>query len=684
MDAFVTDINIENSFFAVTIRSPLARGRLLGVECPQMPSSCTLITAEDIPGVNQLDMFPIPILTKDKVSYIGEPVGILVGPDELKLWTYAAECKVLIEQDEEDVAQENLGQTEEIMERNFVIGRHESPDMPENERQKVKTVVQGVYRTGIQDHWNAEPFCALTTFFEDEIITYTATQWQAHTRNSVAKVLGTNHERVKVVPTRLGLHLDGKLWYPSLVACHAALGAFLTRETVKLCLTREECFRYGPKRPETEIKITSSIGEDGKILKTDIEAVVNMGVEGVFTEEILTRICIGSIGAYRISPIVVKAAAVKNSIPYQGPFEGFGLSQGFFAVERHISRIADMVGVEPAEWRIKHALKTNGKLAMGIPLKEQVFAEQVIERVAAMSDYKRKWASYNLLRGRDKSQETPSRGIGIALAYQGSGLLFGGKHDYSVEVTLKEDGSLVITTSVDVGFARILRDLAVKILDVAPEKVQVIDGVNAGPATASRNVTVITKLVEHCYSAIKRQRTRTALPITVRRVYKPSMPSDQTGLKEEWGKIDPNALSSLSWTAGVVEVEVDRIPKIRNIWLCIEGGRIIAPKKAERSVKIASIHALNWASRENAFYTDGKIDDPVIYSYDVPSPVDAPPITVSFIENNDADPKGICELPYSVIPAAYAQAVSQARNHVFEKIPLNVKDIWLAGQAESV
>ncbi|MDR0784710.1 MAG: molybdopterin-dependent oxidoreductase [Treponema sp.] len=683
MDAFVTDINIEDSLFAVTIRSPSARGRFIGVERLQTPSSYTLITAKDIPGVNQLDTFPVPILAKDKVSYIGEPVGILIGPDELKLWAYAADCKVLIEQNEENAALENSEQTEEIMERNFVIGQTTSLDAPENETQKVKTVVQGVYRTGIQEHWEAEPFCALSVFFENKATVYTATQWQAHTRSSVAKALGTTAEMVKVIPTRLGFHLDGKLWYPSLVACHAALGAFLTKRPVKLCLTREECFHYGPKRPETEIKITSSIGEDGKILKTDIEANINIGAERVFTEEFLARICIGSLGAYRLSPITVKAVAVKSGIPYQGPFEGFGASHGFFAIERHVSRIADAVGVEPAEWRVKHALKKNGKLAIGIPLKEQVFAEQAMERVAAASDYKRKWASYNLLRERGSPQETPLRGIGIALAYQGSGLLFGSKLDCSVEVTLKEDESLVIAASVDVGFARILRDLAVKILETAPEKTQVVDGANAGPSTASRNVAVVTKLVERCCSAIKRQRMRTPLPITARRVYKPSMLADQTWTKETGGRIDQNALSSLSWAAGVVEVEINRSPKIRGLWLCIEGGRIIAPERAERAVKIASMHALSWASRENLFYTDGKIDESLIYNYDVPSPIDAPPITVSFIENGDADPKGICELPYSVIPAAYAQALSQALNHAFEKIPLNAKDVWTAEQASA-
>jgi CO/xanthine dehydrogenase Mo-binding subunit len=674
MDIFVTDINIENSLFAVTIRSPSARGRLVGVEVPQMPSSYTLITAKDIPGVKQLAEFPVPILAGDRVSYIGEPVGVLVGPDDLKLCTYAADCKVLIEQ--EDVADEDSVQAEKLMERNFVIGGTASPDAVEN--QNAGTIVQGVYRTGIQDHWVAEPFCALTTFSDDKIVVYTATQWRAHTRDSVAGVLGISPETVEVIPTKLGFHLDSKLWYPSLVACHAALGSFFTKKPVKLCLTREECFRYGPKRPETEIKITSSIKGDGEVLKTDIEVNVNVGAGGIFTEETLTRVCIGSLGAYRLSPVTVKAAAVKSAIPYQGAFEGFGLAQGFFAIERHVSRIADISHMGPAEWRAKHALKQNDKLAVGVPLKERVFADQVMERVAAMADYKRKWASYNLLRGRDNPEETPLRGIGIALAYQGGGLLFGGKTDCSVEVTLNEDESLIIKTSADSGFARVLIDLATKILEVAPEKMRVIDCADEGVSTASRNVAVIAKLTERCCLAIKEQWTQAPRPITVRRVYEPVMAAaDKTWVRDP---IDQNALSPLSWAAGVVEVEIDRIPKIRGLWLCIEGGRILAPERAERAVKRAAVHALGWAVREEVFYTDGKIDDALLYNYDVPSPIDAPPISVSFIENEGVDPKGICELPYSVAPSAYVQAVSQALNRAFEKIPLKVKDVWDAEQ----
>ncbi|MDR0643317.1 MAG: molybdopterin-dependent oxidoreductase [Treponema sp.] len=680
MDVFVTDINIENSLFAVTLRSPSAQGRFVGVELPQTPYSYTLITAKDIPGVNQLDTFPVPILARDTVSYIGEPVGILVGPDDLKLWAYAEDCKVLIEQDKENTTPKDSEQIKKITERNFVIGETPSSDMSKDGYQNVKTVVQGVYRTGIQEHWESEPFCALTVFFEDKITVYTATQWQVHTRNSVAKVLGVTTETIEVIPTKLGFHLDGKLWYPSLIACHAALGAFLTRSPVRLCLTREECFRYGPKRPETEIKITSDVRENGKVLRTDIEVNINMGAEGVFAEETLARVCIGSLGAYRFPTVNMKAVAVKSSIPCQGPFEGFGLSQGFFAIERHISHIADTVGMDPAEWRIKYALKKNGKLAIGIPLKEQVFIDQVMERVAAMSDYNRKWASYNLLRGRDDPEETLLRGIGIALAYQGSGLLFSGRTACSVEVTLKEDESLVIRTSADSGFAPILRDLAVRILEVRPEKAQVIDGADAGPSTASRNIAVVTKLAERCCLAIKKQRTRTPPPITVRRVYKPSMSVDKGWIKEEAEKIDQNALSPLSWAACVVEVEIDRIPKIRGLWICIEGGRILAPERAERAIRRASMHALGWTAWENLFYTDGKIDETLIYNYDISSPIDAPPITVNFIKDGGAEPKGIGELPFSVIPAAYTQAVSQALNHVFEKIPLNIKDIWQAEQ----
>jgi CO/xanthine dehydrogenase Mo-binding subunit len=145
--------------------------------------------------------------------------------------------------------------------------------------------------------------------------------------------------------------------------------------------------------------------------------------------------------------------------------------------------------------------------------------------------------------------------------------------------------------------------------------------------------------------------------------------------------LDAQSLSLLSCGAAVVEVEIDPveyIPKIRGAWLGIDAGKILSEARARRSLKFSIIQALGWASREQLSYVDGQIPLGHIYDYNIPSPRDIPPITIDFIWNDTVNPKGIGELPFSCIPAAYAQAVSQAMDYPFEKIPLTARDVWEA------
>jgi CO/xanthine dehydrogenase Mo-binding subunit len=143
--------------------------------------------------------------------------------------------------------------------------------------------------------------------------------------------------------------------------------------------------------------------------------------------------------------------------------------------------------------------------------------------------------------------------------------------------------------------------------------------------------------------------------------------------------VDQNAFSHISWGAAVVEIEIDPIdytPRIRGAWLGVDGGRILSENKARRALTLGTIHALGWASREELVYEEGKIPDAGFRNSGVPAPGDIPPIHIDFVWNDSANSKGIGELPFNCVPAAYVQAVSQAMDYPFEKIPVTAKDIW--------
>jgi len=695
---FISDFSVPGMMYAVTIRSPIARGVLRGIKCPALPFSYQLITADQIPGKTYLADFPVPILAGNELSYIGQPVAILAGPEAARLDEISSRIKLYTEEGKAVFQDSNYGEEDIIVKRSIAVG-----DTAKPQTENGKSIV-GNYTTGTQEHWYSEAHGSLVIPAkkpEEAFTVYTATQWPFHVKRSVAGVLGLDGGRVKVVPTLMMLHLDGKIWYPSLVSCHAALAALITGSPVKLMLVREEDFMFSPKRSRSKVKIRSELGEQGEILETEVQLTLDLGAAGVFEDEIIDQTCLGALGLYRHEASKIEGIGIRTNIPYQGPMAGFGLSQGFFAAERHISRIADSLGQDPAEWRKNNLLgKKAGAgpagLAIGVKLNKPAPLAELIDSAASMSDYYRKWAAYELLRGKRRAgkwtfEQRPLRGIGISIAGQGNGFLHGEQYGIDtceVELTLEKDGFLEIKTSLgmsEAGFLEGWQNLAKEILGVEPSMVRLTgDTANvpdSGPGTLSRNIASITRLVEQSCTAIRNQRFRDPLPITVRNSAKPI----KTPCWVPEKNIDPEAFSNPGWGAAVVEIEIDTVslePVIRGIWLVVDGGRILNKRMASRSLRTGIIQALGWASREQVRYESGKIPLDYYRNYGILRPEEIPPIHLDFFQSESTDPKdptdpkGIGELPFSCIPAAYVQAVSQAMDHHFEKIPLDSREIW--------
>jgi isoquinoline 1-oxidoreductase beta subunit len=112
----------------------------------------------------------------------------------------------------------------------------------------------------------------------------------------------------------------------------------------------------------------------------------------------------------------------------------------------------------------------------------------------------------------------------------------------------------------------------------------------------------------------------------------------------------------------------------------VDAGKILNEDRARRTLRLETFAALGWASSEKIAYTDGRITDNCLTAYDIPQISDLPPVEISFLKNNAAPAKGIGGLPSCCIPAAYVQAVSQAVNRKFSRIPLDARDLWEAYQ----
>jgi CO/xanthine dehydrogenase Mo-binding subunit len=133
----------------------------------------------------------------------------------------------------------------------------------------------------------------------------------------------------------------------------------------------------------------------------------------------------------------------------------------------------------------------------------------------------------------------------------------------------------------------------------------------------------------------------------------------------------------------VVEVEIDPVeytPNIRGVWMSLDGGKILSQRRAWRSMRFSVIQALGWASRERLSYEGGSIPAGQFLTYELPNLRETPPIHIDFIFNDGASPKGIGDIPFNCVPAAFVQAVSQAVDHPFDRLPVTARDIWDTGK----
>jgi CO/xanthine dehydrogenase Mo-binding subunit len=699
---FVTDIYLPQMLYALTVRSPVAKGRLKSIDCPKLPNNYTLIRARDIPGKNSLENSLMPVLAAEELSYIGEPVALLLGPDKNTLENYCRHCKVIVQEEAPIIsltaladALADAGVNATTSAEMIAARRDIRMGDPETAFTQAASVVRSTYRSGIQEHWYAEPIGAAA--WPDEtsntgLVVRTATQWPFHVKRSVTQVLGLTASKVLVEPAIIGLHMDGKLWYPSLVSCHAALGAWITQKPVRLILTRKEDFFFSPKRCETEITIESALDEKGEITGTTIDTIVNLGAYGVNAAETLDHVNLGSLSVYKTKNIRLSSIAVKTNIPPQGSYAGFGLAQGAFAQECHVSRIADTLNQDPAQWRYDNSAKS-GIFPLGTAAKDAAPIKLLVDTVMNMSDYRRKWASYELLKKNRKEhwaeKEEGLRGIGIALGCQGNGLLYPGvdKGCYSIELNLEKDGSLEIKTSMaDSGCAGIWTDIASRILSLNKKMVRIscgADSPDSGPLTMSRSITVLTKLLEQACTAIGKKRFRNPLPLSIRKTARPQKnPAWDEIFPSPDNVVDHSGFARPGWASAIVEVEIDPVeylPRIRGVWMGVDGGKILAEDLARKSLKISAVQALGWAYREQISYIHGIIPVNHYENFDIPGPAQIPSITIEFIGNAQDEPKGIGDLPFSCIPAAYIQAVSQAMDYHFQSIPLKAEDVWFAG-----
>jgi CO/xanthine dehydrogenase Mo-binding subunit len=608
---------------------------------------------------------------------VGQPVALIAGPDPIVLESLAASARIECAEREPVLDWESFSSSQVLAKRVVIIG---DPDLAFS---IAPDVHEATYHSGAVDHNYSEPQGAVAAYDYDKIAVWCATQWPHHVRDSVALALGCRAEEVSVRPSRLGVHLDGKLWYPSLLACHAAVAAVACGRPAKILLTREEDFHYTPKRAQSSISIRAALGPGGGLSAMDIRIAVNVGAHTPLAEEILNHAVLASTGAYRCPNLRVEGYAVSTNVPPLDAFGGLGASHSLFAIEAHSNTLAAAAQEDPADWKARNIMSKGSPLITGELLKESIPYSLILEHLSAASDYRRKHASYELIRKRrSKRTEGPLRGIGLSFACQGTGQFITAEHanSYAVEVELDKDLRVVIKTSAAAGGGGVLdiwRITAAEALGVPVENVRVApadtdESPNSGPTTLSRGITIVNRLVVKACEAIQKRRFRDPLPLSARSSYRAPK-----SIAWEEGSVASSSFDSAAWAGAVVELELDPWtfePSSLGVWLCVDGGRIVSVERATSALRSLCIDALSVCLSER--FSPGNVEKGAYFRQGLLPLSSLPPINIEFLTPSRKAPvKGIGELPFGTIPAAFITALSQAAGARFTSLPVAGDDV---------
>ena len=704
---YVDDLSPAGVLHGVTVRSPVARGRITGIHFdPIIPwDEFVVVTAADVPGVNRVKLITDdqPYLASDVVNHAEEPIVLLAHPDRARADDARRHVRIDIDPlppvftiDESLAAREIIWGADNVFKRYTVTKGDVDAALASG-----ALVVEGEYETGAQEQLYIEPNGMLAVADQGQVTVWGSMQCPYYIHHALADLFGLPPGRIRVVQMETGGGFGGKEEYPSVIAGHAALLAWKSGRPVKMIYGRTEDMAATTKRHPSRTKHRTAVSPDGTLLAMDIDFTIDGGAYCTLSPVVLSRGTIHAAGPYACPNVRVRGRAVATNVPPHGAFRGFGAPQSLFALERHMDRVAAAVGLSPEEFRRRNFIKTGDTLAVGQTISEPVNLPALLERAMAASGYTRKrerFARENAGSGAVK------KGIGLAAFMHGAGFTGSGEVHLQSVVTVEatpEGGVRVLSASTEIGQGTntIFSQIAAEALgidcgdiEVAQPDTSVVP--DSGPTVASRTCMVVGKLVESAATALKHSLVDAGLlPATYTRAefqsacrryiaafgtlrhtsqYKPP-----TGLEWDDEKYLGDAYGTYGWAVYVAEVSVDTATweiRVDDFVAVQEVGRVINPTLAAGQIEGGVAQGIGWALYEDVVWRDGRMANAQMTNYIMPTSMDLPEIRVYFEEVpyplGPGGAKGIGELPMDGPAPAIFNAIAHATGADVRRLPM--------------
>ncbi|MDX1520870.1 MAG: molybdopterin cofactor-binding domain-containing protein [Anaerolineae bacterium] len=668
-----------------------------------LPGVLGILTAKDVP-VNQygLQIPDQPVLCGpgsnkrggDVVRFIGDQVAVVIAETE----AIAAKARDLIEVTYKDlpiVDEPRLAMAGKAPQlhpnvlNNIAEYKRIRKGTPNEVWDACNVIVEGTYHTPAQEHAYLQPEAG-TAYIDDEgrITVHCAGQWTWEDQQQIAHALDLPADKIRVVYDAIGGAFGGREdMSVQIILALAVLRMYerhQNRRPMKIIWSREESIIGHCKRHPMTIRSKWGAKADGSLLAAEVEIVADGGAYMYTSNKVLGNALLTCTGPYEIPHVKVDAYAVyTNNVP-GGAFRGFGGPQGHFAAEMQMNKLAEQLGTDPVELRLKNILDDDKPTLVGTTIPGGVTMEKVIRETA----WKSNWY-YPGPRGENDPnypEELPRyvSGKGFAAGYKNIGFSFGYPENSWAEVELRggadiEEAILRIAgADVGQGHHTVMAQIAAEALDISFDKITLVTSDtavtdNSGSASASRLTLMAGNAVKEAAEFALRKWRNEERPAIAEATW---LAPKTTPLDPKTGYGVPNF--AYGYVAELVEVTVDTetgFIAVDRVVCADDVGKAINPEQVIGQIEGCIVQAHGYTILEDFRTHKGEVLTPHFSTYlipgvyDIPSRID-PIIVEEAYPNGPYGVRGMAEMPYLPYAPAVASAVFDAIGVWFDEFPL--------------
>lgn len=729
---YTDDIAPKDCLVVKVLRSPHAHAEILEIKkdiAEKLPGIVCVLTYEDVPqkrftmaGQTYPEPSPYDRLILDKrVRFVGDAVAIVAGETEKAVdqamkvikvkydvlepvldFHEAKDNPILVHPEDNWQALCPVGADNK---RNLCASGLEEHGDVDKVIAESDVVVENTYHTKAVQQTMMETFRTYTqmdTYGRLNIIS--STQVPFHVRRILSNALDIPKSKIRVIKPRIGGGFGAKQTVVAEV--YPAIVTLKTGRPAKIIYTREESLIASSPRHEMEIKVRIGANKDGHIRGIEVKTLSNTGA---FGEHGPTTV---GLSGHKSIPLYSKAEAFRfqYDVVYTnkmsaGAYRGYGATQGIFAVESAINELAVKLNMDPVALRemnltregdVMHAYY--GETANSCTL------DRCLERTAEMIGWKEKYPCRIMPDGK-------IRGVGIAMAMQGSGI--SSVDTGSVSIKINDDGFYALTigaSDMGTGCDTILSQMAADCLDCSVDDIIVygvdtdVSPYDSGSYASSTTYVTGMATVKACQTLVDKMKAYGAeklgcsvddVEFDGEKVY--SLKDGSSISRKDIGNAimcaGENALfateahsspvSPPPFMAGAVEVEVD--PETGSVKLIdyaavVDCGTVVNPNLARVQVEGGLVQGIGMALHENITYNEkGELAENSLMQYKIPTRMDMGKLRVEFDSGYEPTgpfgAKSIGEIVINTPAPAIAQAIYNATGLRFTELPITPEKI---------